>query len=98
MERSQIEQMVFDALEAVNQSLVDEEQIEISPDAKLYGKGGQMGSMTLVALLLDIEEALQDEGVHVALSDEKAMSQYKSPFRDVPSLVNYIQSLIGQTE
>jgi hypothetical protein len=32
----------------------------------------------------------------VALSDARAMSQTRSPFRDVPSLVAYISDLLEQ--
>ena len=96
MDRSRIEQIIFDALKAANQSRDSSEQIVISSDALLYGTGGQLDSMSLVALLIDIEEALQDEGFRIALGDEQAMSQSGSPFRDVPSLVAHIQLLVGQ--
>lgn len=98
MECSEIEKIIFDALEMANHSLPDDEQIEISPNAKLYGKEGQLGSMALVALLLDIEDALLDQGIQISLSDEHAMSQFKSPFRDVPSLIAYVQTLMERPE
>ena len=97
MEQNRIQQIIFDALEATNQVREENNQIEMSSDAKLYGRDGQLESMELVALLIDIEEALQDEGFNISLSDERAMSQSKSPFRDVPSLVSYISSVIQET-
>ncbi len=96
MDRSTIEKIIFDALATANQSRDANEQIVISADAKLYGADGQLDSMALVALLIDIEEALQDEGFHVSLSDEHAMSRSRSPFRDVPSLIGHIELLVGQ--
>ena len=98
MEQNRIQPLIFDALSATNQVREEDNQIEISADAKLYGQNGQLESMELVALLIDIEEALQDEGLNVSLSDERAMSQLKSPFRDIPSLVSYISSVIQETE
>lgn len=96
MNREQIQQIIFDALEAANQSREGTEQILISPGAPLYGDRGQLDSMSLVALLIDIEEALQDEGFRVSLGDEQAMSQSRSPFRDVPSLIAHIEHLLGK--
>ena len=97
MKENKIQELIFDALSATNQVREEDSQIEISPDARLYGRDGQLESMELVALLIDIEEALQDEGFNISLSDERAMSQSKSPFRDVPSLVSYISSVIQET-
>jgi hypothetical protein len=41
-------------------------------------------------------EALDDAGHPVVLSDERAVSQVRSPFRDVPSLVDYIVQLTAE--
>ncbi len=98
MDEQKIQQTIFDALTISNQVREDDSQIEISPEVKLYGQNGQLESMELVALLIDIEEALQDEGFNISLSDERAMSQSQSPFRDVPSLVSYISSVIREIE
>lgn len=98
MDEKNIQQIIFDALVITNQVREDEDQIEISAEAQLYGQNGQLESMELVALLIDIEEALQDEGYNISLSDERAMSQSKSPFRDVPALVSYISSVIQDTK
>jgi hypothetical protein len=35
------------------------------------------------------------EGHDIVLSDERAVSQRRSPFRDVPSLVQYIDQLVN---
>lgn len=98
MEKERIQQIIFDALRAANQARGTNEQIAISPDARLYGRDGQLESMGLVALLIDVEEALQDEGFSVSLSDEKAMSMSRSPFRDVSSLTGYIEELLKKAQ
>ena len=98
MDEKKIQQYIFDALAMTNQVREENNQIETSPDAELYGQNGQLESMELVALLIDIEEALQDEGFNISLGDERAMSQSKSPFRGVPSLVSYISSVIREIE
>lgn len=98
MERERIQQIIFEALAAANQARDVNEQIAIAPDARLYGRDGQLESMGLVALLIDVEEALQDEGYSVSLSDERAMSMSRSPFRDVSTLVGYIEGLLKEAE
>lgn len=90
MQKEEIEQIIFQALEMANHSRTENEQIEITSNAKLYGEEGQLESMELVAMLIDIEEELLDAGFKVALSDERAMSMKRSPFADIPALLDYI--------
>jgi len=54
--------------------------------------------MGLVALIIDIEELLADKGFSITLSDEKAVSQTRSPFRDVPAMVTYICAQMDKHE
>jgi acyl carrier protein len=95
MTRGDIQQHIFDALEMSNHARDDHEKIPIGPETALYGKDGHLDSMSLVGFLIDVEESLQDQGFRISLSDERAMSQKNSPFRDVPVLVDYISKLIG---
>ncbi len=90
METAEIRAVVLDALRNANLSRPSDEQLEVSDDAAIFGPGSPLDSMGLVALLLDIEEALSSAGVSVSLSDDRAMSQSRSPFRSVPSLVAFI--------
>ncbi len=91
MNRSQIQTIVLDALRMTNQAREDDQQLTVSPDAPLFGSGGQLDSMGLVALIIDVEEALSEAGYNMILTNERAMSGTRSPFKDVPSLVAYIE-------
>ena len=91
MDRSQIQTIVLDALHMTNQAREDNQQLIVSPDAPLFGRDGQLDSMGLVALIIDIEEALSDAGHNIILTNERAMSGTRSPFKDVPTLVAYIE-------
>ena len=91
MNRSQIQTIVLDALRMTNQAREDDQQLTVSPDAPLFGSGGQLDSMGLVALIIDVEEALSEAGYPIILTNERAMSGTRSPFKDVPSLVAYIE-------
>ena len=88
-----IEGVVLSALESVNQTRGGDAQLDVSPTAPIFGPGSTLDSLGLVSLLMDVEEGLADLGLTVTLSDERAMSQTRSPFRSVPALVDYIERL-----
>lgn len=96
IDKSRITEIVLDAIRDANQLRIPELQIGVSVDEPLYGGAGKLDSLSLVALLMDIEELLMDEGFETVLSSEDAMSQRRSPYRDVSSLVDYISELSGQ--
>jgi hypothetical protein len=95
MEPSHIQQIVLEALRAANATRNPSDQLEVSGEAPLFGPDSSLDSMGLVVLLIDIEEALHAAGVDVTLSDEKAVSRTRSPFRSVPALVVYISGLLA---
>ncbi len=86
----------MEALELTNRTRVAGEQLGVSPTAPIFGPPSPLDSLGLVALLIDVEEALDGAGHPVVLSDERAVSQVRSPFRDVPSLVDYIVQLTAE--
>ena len=68
----------------------------IEPTTKLYGTGGALDSLGLVAVLVELEQRLADEmGTSVPLMDDRAMSQSRSPFRTPDALADYILSTTG---
>jgi acyl carrier protein len=93
--RSQIQTLILDVLHMANQAREDDQQLTVSPDALLFGDSGQLDSMGLVALMIDLEEALGEAGYDVILTAERAMSRAQSPFKDVPSLVAYIEDYLA---
>jgi len=94
VQRSQILALVLDAVAQTNRSRVPDQQLDASPEAPLFGAPSPLDSLGLVALLIDIEEALGDAGHSVVLSDERALSQSRSPFRSIGALVDYIEQLM----
>jgi acyl carrier protein len=97
IEKDQIAAIVLDAIRAANQLRSPEHRIAETTDAPLFGGRGELDSLGLVSLLMDIEELLLENGVEVLLSSEDAMSQSRSPYRDVPALVEYIASILDRT-
>ncbi len=92
-----IQRVIFDAIEMTNNLREEDEKITISEHTQLYGQNGNLDSMGLVSFLIDIEESLQDHGMQISLSDERAMSQTKSPFRNVQALTDYIDTLVRES-
>jgi len=98
MDKLEIQRTIFDAIEMVNNLREEDGQIPVSEQTDLYGNNGNLDSMGLVSFLIDIEESLQDRDIQISLSDERAMSQTKSPFRNVQTLTDYIATLVNETK
>jgi len=98
MTNNDIQQIIFNAIEMTNNAREEDKQIPIAEDTELYGMNGQLDSMGLVAFLIDIEESFLDHEIEISLSDERAMSQSNSPFRNVQTLTDYIAVLIKEKE
>src|SRR5262245_62054025 len=88
-----VQDVVLEAMRLANLAREDSAQLEVSPQAPIFGPDSALDSLGLVALLLDIEDGLRGIGCEVVLSDERAMSQKRSPFRSVPALIAYITSV-----
>lgn len=96
MDKLGIKKIIFDAIEMVNNLREEDDKIPVSEETNLYGQNGHLDSMGLVSFLIDVEESLQDCDIQISLSDEKAMSQTNSPFRNVQTLTDYIDTLIRE--
>lgn len=96
MNKPEIQKIIFDAIEMANNVREDDQKIPVSEKTELYGKNGNLDSMGLVSFLIDIEESLLDRDIQISLSDERAMSQTRSPFRSVETLTDYIETLVTE--
>ena len=96
MGRTQVEEVVVAAIRVINQGRTPEHRLAEDAQAALYGAGSPLDSLGLVALLIEVEEGLRETGAAISLSDERAVSQKHSPFRSVPTLVDYIARLLAE--
>ena len=96
---SSISNLVMDSLRDVL-SLDDGAGVPLSGirvSTSLIGQHGVLDSMGLVTLIVDVEQRLEEEhGIVLILADDRAMSQSKSPFRSVGSLVDHICALMSE--
>lgn len=72
-----------------------EEHGPVTGDTALLGDDGLLDSLGLVNLLVDVEQALEDEtGAALTIGDDRAVSARHSPFRTVGSLADYALDLL----
>jgi acyl carrier protein len=92
---NQIKEILFKVVEEINENLAEDQQLELSTETVLLGKDGNIDSITLVNLIVTIEESIEDElNVEITLADEKALSQKESPFRTIGTLIDYIAQVV----
>jgi len=92
---NQIKEILFKSVEEINKTLDEDQQLELSTETVLLGKDGNIDSITLVNLIVTIEESIEDElNVEITLADEKALSQKESPFRTIGTLIDYIAQVV----
>lgn len=69
---------------------------DLTVDSPLFGKNGILDSIGLVTLIVAVEQSIEDRyNVSVALADEKAFSQKRSPFRSVAALAEYAAQVVS---
>jgi hypothetical protein len=92
--------MNADTLKAIVMEGLTEEGVVLAPpfpepsELRLVGPRALVKSIQLVSLLVGVEQRLHERfGLDVSLMDEQAMSQSRSPFRSVESLVQYLQEV-----
>jgi acyl carrier protein len=69
--------------------------LNLNGSTRLLGEGALVDSLTLVSVIVDIENKLND--VHdspVTIADERALMQKSSPFRNIGALTEYIYRLL----
>lgn len=97
MQTDEIMELVLEAMRETNLGRGEDEQLEISPEAPVFSSESTLDSLGLVGLLIDIEDALADAGADVTINSEHAMSKARSPFRDVPALVAFIEERMADS-
>lgn len=88
-----IKNIVIDEVKAV----LDVETKDINVETKLFGIGGILDSMSLVSMIVAVEQDIEDEfDVQITIADARAMSQKNSPFRTIGTLIEYINEVMGK--
>lgn len=97
MTRGKIIASIYEAIGSANELREPDQQIECTEDVTLFGPEGALDSLGLVALVLDVEEAVNAAaGTRLILADERALARRRSPFRDVRALADYIGERLAE--
>ncbi len=66
-------------------------------DTPIFGEEGQLDSLGLVAMIVEVEDIIEREyGIALVLASERAMSARRSPFATVATFATYIRELIEE--
>ncbi len=89
--RTEIASLVISTLQGVLLQRDDSPPSPVEESTYLIGRWSILDSLSLVTLVVDLEQRLNEEyDVALTLADDRAMSQKNSPFRTVQSLTDYI--------
>ena len=70
---------------------------EVNEETRLFGPSALLDSSALVSLLVEVEQQINDTaGTEIVLVDERAMSQKRSPFRNIGTLADYVWMLLSE--
>ncbi len=95
--KEKIVKLVFEAIREVNDQLPIEKRLELSEGTIIFGREGKLDSLGVVNLIVAVEQAVEDNlGISFVLADDRAMSQKRSPFQTVGTLVEYINQLLKE--
>lgn len=88
-------QVIFQAIDELNEQLPREEKLEKSVDRVLFGSGGNLDSLRLVSLITTLEQKLEEQfGVTVVIFDHLASSENDNPFTTVNSLAEFLTPIL----
>lgn len=92
-------ELIYSAIDELNEDLEAERKLDKHPNTKLFGKGSNLDSIELVGLITLIEERLEEEyNEYIPIADERALSSEENPFNHVESLSTYINTIIDERE
>ncbi len=92
---SSVSKIVLDVLHELGNEEGKDDLLNADDSTVLFGRN--FDSMGIVMLTVEIEEQIFDKfGAQIVLADERAMSQKTSPFRNVKTLVKYIELLVEE--
>ena len=95
MGKREIEEIIYRAIDELNEDLSEQNQLEKSKSTVLLGKGSQIDSLGFVNFIASIEDYIEEEtGLVLTLVNENSISVEPSPFRTIETLVEYILSCL----
>jgi acyl carrier protein len=92
---NEIYDIIYLGLDEINLDLPKNKQIAKNPNSLLFGRDGNLDSLALVNLIVEIESLIEEKTNNsITLANEKAMSLNNSPFLSIKALAEYILTLL----
>ena len=95
MEKEKIIQVIFDAIDEINERYPEDQRLSKSVDTVLTGESGELDSLGLVSFVIAVEERIQyDLGKTISLADEigKIDGALRTPETLAQHIANELQS------
>ncbi|SEK00912.1 hypothetical protein [Paraburkholderia diazotrophica] len=95
--RERIIKIIWSAIDRENDLRDTPIDVSAGEDTQLYGLNGQVDSLGLVSLVVEVESEIERKlGASVTLVSDRAMSARRSPFATIASLADYALSLTSE--
>ena len=95
IEKDKISEVIFDAIDELNEQLPEEQRLEKNLDTILIGEDGKIDSLGLVNLIVLIEQKIEEDfGIYISLADESDTSREGNPFDNIKNLQLHIFFLL----
>lgn len=94
---TQLRSLLLESLNDLRAEAGKEPVQGFDPELRLFGPEGELDSLGLVSLIVDIEARVQTQlGISVVLADERAMSNRSSPFRTMETLLELLTQRVAE--
>lgn len=94
MDREKIKDIVYKAIDKINEGLPESQRLPKLPETCLFGDQGLLDSLGLVNLIVGLEKTLSKEtGVFIALAQKRSLKNSINPFSTIGSLIDHIDLL-----
>jgi acyl carrier protein len=96
VDSEKIREIVFNAIDEINEQMENENQVDKSELTVLFGKSAKLDSLGFINLITEIEENIEDNlDVVIIIVDEEAMSRENSPFKTVGTLIEFLAERVN---
>lgn len=95
--KEDVERLIYRVIDGENATRAVPIDCTRRAETPLYGENGQLDSLSLVTLVIALEQEIEVElGLSVALASDRAVSSRRSPFASIRSLTDHIVQLAGK--
>lgn len=97
MTKKETLELVINQLLELNDTLPESEKFVVNEKTQLFGSNSNIDSLSLVSVIVDLEETLSSSyNIDISLTDDRAMTREISPFKNISTLVDYIEEIISE--